>query len=220
MEILDIFSKKPIKKKKEVAKILVDNREKSSLVPSKLKKLEIPLEFKQLKVADYIIKDIAVERKTIHDFQNSIINKRLISQLKELKQYPKHLLIVEGEYNPNERKFHENAFRGFILSTLLTFQVPIVFTKDPEETAKYLETIAKKKKPSSKPIRASKITLSTEKQIQFILEGFPNIGPKSIEKLKSSFSSLKELFNASEEELKKILGKKGSQVYEIINYQL
>ena len=220
MEILDIFSKKPIKKKKEVVKILVDHREKSSLVPSKLKKLEIPIEFKQLKVADYIIKDIAIERKTIHDFQNSIMNKRLISQLKELKQYPKHLLIIEGEYNPNERKFHENAFRGFILSTLLTFQVPIIFTKNPEETAKYLETMAKKKKPISKPIRASKISLSTEEQIQFILEGFPNIGPKSIEKLKSNFSSLKELFNASEEELKEILGKKGSQVYEIINYQL
>ena len=219
MKLLDIFSKKPLKSesKPQASKIIIDHREKSSLVPSELSSLNIPFEFAQLKVADYIVNNIAIERKTLSDFQNSIINKRLLSQLKEIKQYPKYLLILEGVFQKDLINIHENAFKGFLLSTILHHQVPIIFTKNPKDTASYLAILAKKSKPSNNPIRPSKIHLTKQQQIQYILEGFPNIGPATIKKLLSHFKSLKNIINSSEKELTTLLGKKGTNLYNLIN---
>ena len=93
MAFLNIFSRKKDKEDKKI-RIIVDYREKNSLVISDLVNLKIEVEFKNLPIADYLINDIAIERKTISDFKSSIIDKRIFSQLKELRQYPKHLLIL------------------------------------------------------------------------------------------------------------------------------
>ena len=91
MPFFNIFSKKPIKEKK-TKRIIVDNREKNSLVVSELISQGNKIEFKQLEIADYIIGEIAIERKTISDFISSMLNKRLFIQLKNLQQYEKSLL--------------------------------------------------------------------------------------------------------------------------------
>jgi len=216
MTFHNIFSKSPVKEKPKL-KILIDHREKNSLVSSYLKKNFI-LEFQQLPVADYIIQGIAIERKTISDLKSSIINKRIFSQLQELKQFPKHLLLIEGisEEDIYSGTIHENALRGFLLSVALDYQVPIIFTHDAEDTAKYLSVLAKKTEKPEMPIRASKITLTREEQIQFILEGFPHIGPAKAKKLIEKFHSLKNIFSVSEEALSEIIGKRAKEFRELI----
>jgi ERCC4-type nuclease len=217
-KLLDIFSKKKIPTLK-LPKITVDHRERNSLVISELVKLGFELEFKQLPVADYLINGIAIERKTISDFQSSIINKRIMQQLLELKQYPSHILLLEGlesEY-PYSGPIHENAFRGFLLSVLLEYKVPIVFTLNEQDTAKYISVLAKKKPQSDQAIRASKILLSDKEQLQFIIEGLPQIGPIAAKKLLKHFKTLKNLANSSEEELKNVIGKKGEEVFRLFN---
>jgi len=42
---------------------------------------------------------------------------------------------------------------------------------------------------------------------QFILEGFPGIGPVAAKKFLEKFPSFQEIFNSSEEDLKEILDK-------------
>ncbi len=217
-KFLNIFSKSKIRDVK--IRILVDYREKNSLVASELVKLGMEIEFKQLPVADYLIKNIAVERKTLSDFKSSIINKRIINQLLELKQYPSHLLIIEGleSESPYAGIIHENAFRGFVLSVLTDYQVPIVFTLNEKDTAKYLYVLAKKgsqKKEYS--IRASKTFKSDKEQLQFILEGFPGIGPATAKRLILHFKSLKNISNAPKEELMNIVGKKSEQIHKLFN---
>jgi len=59
-------------------KLIADLHEKNSLVAAELIELGVDVEFKHLKVADYIIGNVAVERKTISDFISSMINKRLL----------------------------------------------------------------------------------------------------------------------------------------------
>lgn len=96
---LNIFPKRTLIIKesiKEKPKILVDYREKNSLVPANLIKLNLEVEFKELKVADYVVNNVAIERKTISDFLSSMKNRRLLNQLEELQQYEKKLLILEG----------------------------------------------------------------------------------------------------------------------------
>ncbi|MEX0920839.1 MAG: ERCC4 domain-containing protein [Candidatus Pacearchaeota archaeon] len=214
--IFDIFSNNQKIKKKysEKIKIIVDHREKNSLVISELYTLGIDSEMKQLKVADYIVKGIAVERKTVSDFISSMINRRLLNQLEELKQYSERILIIEGLenqelYSDDEswKGMHPNSIRGFIISILIKHKVPIIFTKDYKDTARFLSVLAKRK-PKELPLNISKKSLDKKERLQFILEGFPGIGPKTARKLLKKHKTLKRIFNSSEEVLKDTLGKR------------
>lgn len=206
--ILDIFSRDSEVKgnKNENIKIIADLHEKNSLIISELINKGVNVEIKHLKVGDYLINDIAIERKTYNDFISSIINKRLIRQLEEIKQYPNYLLIIEGE--ETEINMNKNAIKGFLLSVLLKSKVPILFTRDYEETSEFLYILAKKKENNSFSLRARKRIMSKKEQLKYILEGFPGIGPSTSKKLLKKFKSIKNIINANEEELQEVLGKK------------
>ena len=78
--LYNIFQTEKItSEKKEIPKekIIIDYREKNSLVASELIKLGFEIEFRELKVADYLVKNTAIERKTVGDFISSMINRRL-----------------------------------------------------------------------------------------------------------------------------------------------
>ena len=221
-KIFDIFSKKYSKDVKEKPKAILDYREKNSLIPSELINLGLEIEFRNLKVADYIIKGVAIERKTISDFVSSMINRRLLKQLEELGQYKERLLIIEGIdeqelYTDSEdwTGMHPNSIRGFLLSILLKYKVPIIFTKNYEDTAKFLSVLSKRKS-NEHPLNVKKKNLNKKEQKQFIIEGFPGIGPKTAKKLFKKFKTIKNIINASEEELKEVIGKKAENIIKII----
>lgn len=202
--------------------IIIDYREKNCLVASHLIKEGFKIEFRELKVADYIVRNVAIERKTVSDFISSMINKRLSSQLEELQQYQNKLLIIEGIeeqelYTDSEKRIgmHPNSIRGFLLSILLKHKIPIIFTKNSEDTAKFISVIARKQeKPAS--LNVMKKSLSKKEQLQFIIESFPGIGPKTAKKLLQEFKTIKNIINASEEELNQIIGKKAGILNKLI----
>ena len=213
--INDIFSKKESPEKKEIKeKIIIDYREKNSLVPAKVSSLGIDFEFKELKVGDYLVKETIIERKTVNDFAQSMINTRLKKQLEEIKQYENYLLIIEGNLN-KIKNIHPNSIRGFILSISIHHKVPIIFTSNEEETAQYISIIAKKQKRASS-INPSKSFLSKEEQKKFILQSFPGIGPKKSNELLEKFKNLKSVFNSKEKDLEFILGKKSREFLNLI----
>jgi len=204
-------------------RIIIDKGEKNSMLPAELKSLGCEIEFAHLKVGDYIIGDIAIERKTVNDFISSMINKRILRQLEELQQFTNKFLVIEGIeeqelYNHKEYTggIHPNAIRGFLLTISLGYKIPIILTQNYEDTAKYLSLIAKKQEKEM-PIRANKKSLNLKEQQQYILEGFPGIGPKTAKKLLKEFNSIKGIINSDEETLKKVLGKKTAGFMKIIN---
>lgn len=217
MPFHNIFSSKK-EKPEEKVRIIIDNREKNSLVASQLVALGFNIEFQQLKVGDYLVNDVAVERKTISDLKSSIINKRIVQQLLELKQYEKNILIIEGisQEDIYQGIIHENALRGFLLSVALEFQVPIIFTQNEKDTAKYLSVLAKKSPKKDFSLRVGKLFKSKEERLQFILEGFPNIGPVKAKALLDKFKSIKNIINASEEELQEILGSRTKDFLDLL----
>lgn len=219
----NIFEKKNKKEEiKEKIKIEIDYREKNSLVPARLIKNGFEVEFKELKVGDYIVKEVVIERKTISDFLSSMINKRLLKQIEELQQYEKKLIVVEGfeekwlYYDSIQKGISSNAIRGFLLSILLKHNIPVIFTKNPDDTARFIETIANKKETNIS-LKAKKRFSSIEEQMQFIIESFPGIGPKTAKKLLQEFKTIKNISNAKEEELQKILGKKSESFSNLLN---
>ena len=208
--------------------IFMDHRERSSGIKKELVKKGIEVIEKQLVIADYVIKtknlngeilNIGIERKTLNDFLNSIIDKRIISQLIELKKnFDSSLLIIEGSDNIYElRNFHPNSIRGMMASIAIDFQTPILTTRNHKDTANLLVIIAKRlEKPRSLPsLLKKRKPLSLKQQQEFIIESFPGIGPTLSKSLLKEFKTIKAILNASEEELKKI-PKLGPKKIEII----
>ncbi len=204
-------------------KIIADIHEKNSLIIAELKCKNIEIELKSLKIADYIIGNIAIERKTINDFISSMLNKRLIQQLRQIQQYKNKLLIIEGNLNnlyqeqENQRtneieiksKLNLNAIRGFILSIILNYQIPIIFTTNYQDTCNYLIILAKQQLKTKQEISLHSRIPKTKKELQkYILESFPNIGPKTAHKLLKNYKTLKNVFNQDIENLKTEIGKK------------
>src|SRR3989344_740714 len=110
-EIFNIFSNKKLNEKPK-QKIIIDMREKNSLVASEIVKLGFEIEFQTLKVGDYIANDVVIERKTVSDFLGSMINRRLLRQLEELQQYKKRILVIEGIYEKEIYPDNENNLNG------------------------------------------------------------------------------------------------------------
>jgi Fanconi anemia group M protein len=223
-EVFDIFEKKIERKRKEEPKekVIIDYREKNCLVPAILIRLGLEIDFRELKIADYIVKDIAIERKTVSDFLSSMLNKRLINQLNELQAYENRLLIIEGiseqelyDDSLNKKGINANAIRGFLLSIIFKHKTPILFTKNSEDTARTIAVLAKRKEKEISQKKSKKAKNSKE-QKQLIVEGFNGIGPKTARKVLERFKNIKGFVNASEEELKKVLGKKAETTKKII----
>ncbi|MBU3912684.1 MAG: hypothetical protein KKB21_04595 [Nanoarchaeota archaeon] len=228
-EIINIFKKETEfheNPEQEKLRIVADNREKNSLVISELVSHNIQVNFEQLEVADFLVNNIAIERKTIQDFLSSMVSKRLSEQLMNMQQYESRLLIIEGIENQelyNDKEYEKengmnpNAIRGFILNIILKYQVPIIFTKNYADTAKFLVVLAKKPKEDSENLRAKRITRNAEEQKQFILEGFPGIGAKTAKKLLKEYGSIKSIINAGAEELNHSIGKKSESFKQLLD---
>jgi len=222
MPLYNIF-KKRIRKNKPTIKptITADIHEKNSLVLSELKaSQQINLQIKSLKIADYIIGQTAIERKTISDLISSMMNKRLIQQLKQMQKYPQKLLIIEGDLQETleENSNISKPLRGFLLSIITNYQTPIIQTQDYQDTAKYLITLAKQQlKPNQPTTLHSKIPKTLKQQKQYILESFPNIGPKKAELLLKKFPNLISIFNAEEQELNEILKSKSKGFKDLLD---
>ena len=229
-EIFNIFlpkRKETEKRIKEKPRIIADFREKNSLIISEIISLGIDIEFKTLKVADYIVGGVAIERKTVSDFISSMLNRRLLFQLEEMQQYDDKLLMIEGidEHElyvnglpENQTGLHPNSVRGFLLSILLNHKVPIIFTKDSEDSARFISVLAKRGKKEM-PLNVKKKSLNKRERMQYILEGFPGIGPKTARKLLKEFKTIKGTINSDFDNLKKILGKKAETVKKIIEQE-
>jgi len=215
--ILEIFSKTKPRKEVPKQKVIVDHRENKSSVPEELKKLGLEVEFKELKVGDYQVRNTIIERKTQQDFLSSMVNKRLLRQIQDLEKLDKKLLIIEGNRNFSDVNdgINPNAVRGFLLSITLKNKIPIIQTKNQKETAKFLQLISNKKEREMS-LNPSRSNLGPEEQLEYIIEAFPGIGPKTSKKLFQELGTIQNIINAPEETLQKILGKKSETFLELI----
>jgi len=200
-----------------MSKIICDYRERNSGIIKELVKKKIDVEEKQLNSADYIIPtknikgeivEVGIERKTLNDFLNSIIDKRILNQLILLKEnFSIPLLIIEGEDNIYRiRNFHPNAIRGMLASIAIDYQIPILQTRNPRDTASLLMVIAKRLERPRRSINLLKKRkpLTLKEQQEYIIESLPSIGPTLAKSLLKKFKSVKKVVNASEEKLKKV----------------
>ncbi|MEW6557561.1 MAG: ERCC4 domain-containing protein [Elusimicrobiota bacterium] len=199
--------------------IKIDLREnKSKICDILANKYSIQIDKVMLPVGDYIIgNEIVVERKTAVDFVQSIIDGRLFQQAQKIGQlFDRALFIIEGEnlYNTGI-DIHPHAISGAIVSIAVKWCIPILFTKDTEETALLLWLIATQHHEIKKELtyRHGYRPKTYRKRQLYILQGLPNVGPKLANNLLNYFGSVEKVFTATKEELTKVdnLGKKKAE---------
>lgn len=204
---LDFFSSLPVEEKKY---IYVDSRELASPVPRELLNLGVISKPKKLMVGDYIItEEVAIERKTIEDFLNSIMDGRLLDQALRLKRaFSKPLMIIEGEGLYSKRDIHANAIRGALIAVALDIGIPLLFTKNEKETAELIASITKREQEEGKTpqIRGDKKLTSLEEMQEFVVAGLPFINLTLARRLLKKFKTIEKIFTASEEELAEVKG--------------
>lgn len=210
-------------------KIIVDHRENKGQLLRYLYEKDIQIETKALEVGDFILSDeCVVELKKVPDFVNSLVDGRLFTQAKELREnFQKPLYIIEGDMRDifEIRNVHPNAIRAAMISLTLDYQIPFLFSHDTEETVNLLISLAKREQLDNNKeisLRGSKRTWSVEEQQQFLVEGLPLVGPKLAKSLLKEFKSPITLLNAAEEDLRKIdkLGpKKAKLIRELLDVE-
>ncbi|MEM0480863.1 MAG: ERCC4 domain-containing protein [Candidatus Aenigmatarchaeota archaeon] len=194
------FSQKPL--------IICDYRERKII--EILKNFnDIKVVEEKLEVGDFLIEDIVIERKSVEDLINSVIDKRFFEQIENLKNQ-KALIIVEGIVT--------NEILGAI-ARIISENISIVFTLNENQTAELLRKIAIKKLEKANVIKTKiKKKGKTEKEkIISILISFPGISYKSAEIIMKKYSSIKDFVNSSKSKLTSLFGKRGENIYEILN---
>ena len=191
--------------------IIADHRERE--VIRHLRAEACAVEERQLAVGDYILSDrVGAERKRISDFLQSIIDRRMFTQLEQLsKTFTHPVLILEG--NPEllflERNLHKNVIRGVFCSIAIDYRIPIIWTQNTQETAKQLFWIANREQVLEKrspQIRGSRKSRSVQEEQEFLVAGLPGINAKRARKLLEHFKTPERVFRATEKQLLKVDG--------------
>ena len=192
-------------------KIIVDNREYRSPVVKLLVSKGIDVESQQLDVGDYVLSSrIGVERKTDEDFLDSLMSGKLFRQLQQLRDsYSRPLMIIEGENLFTKRNISHNALFGSLISIIVDFGISIIPTKNHYDTADLLYVAAKREQKTDKKsvaLRGEKTSMPLNQRQQFIIEGLPNISSTLAKRLLDHFGSIRNIMNASFEELQEVNG--------------
>ncbi|MBU0979477.1 MAG: DEAD/DEAH box helicase [Nanoarchaeota archaeon] len=203
----------------EKVKIIVDHRQKSSAMIKELMDMNAEIEVRQLDSADIQPSSrVGVEIKRVPDFVDSIIDGRLLEQLRLLKQnYERPLLILEGSEDIfKQRNIHPNAIRGMLSTVTVSYGIPILNSRNLHETAALLYIIAKReqdKEPSDFTPHALKPSRTLKEQQEYIVSALPGIGMTLARPLLKHFKTIKNLIIAPQEDLQDVdlIGKKKAE---------
>ena len=97
---------------------------------------------------------------------------------------------------------------GALSSIAVSFQLPIVSTSDPKETAKFISALAKKEYQAGVPLgtRGQKGYMSTKERQEFVVEGLPNVSVTIAKRLLAHFGTVENITKASVKELCQVKG--------------
>ncbi len=195
----------------EKLQIYVDQREIRSGVARALESAGNDVILTTLEVGDYIVSDrVAIERKTDVDFLDSIIDKdrNIFGQLSDLaRTYDRPVLIIEGDNLYTARQIHPNAIRGVLASIATGFGIPIISTRDAQDTAAMIQVIAKREQVDEKrtpSLHGRKTAMTLSEQQEYIISSISNIGPVAARKLLQHFGSVESVMRAGPDELMEV----------------
>lgn len=204
-------------------KIIADNREPEEICDL-LESMDAEIEIRQMPLGDYQLSDrLVVERKTRGDFESSIMDGRLFSQVADLSSsVQRAVLIVEGEPDSDFR-ISRAALLGAYSSVISDFGCSLFFTRSKSATSEMLLALATHEQLARKQslsVYAKRKSRTLAEQQRAIVESLPNVGPKLARELLKYFQTVENVMSAPESELLevgKIGEKKAKQLRQAIS---
>ena len=195
----------------DTIKMIVDSRELPTAVARELTRLDVQISGESLQIGDYIVsEDVAIERKESGDFIQSLIDGRLFVQLTALRtSYRRPVLIIEGEQLIGLRAVNPASIYGALASIAIRIQVPILWTRNAEETANVLYRLAHLEQVGAKKTlrtRSGDARGTDAEALEYVLSGFPGVDTVISKAILSEFGTLENVFSASEKELQSVKG--------------
>lgn len=226
-------------------RVVVDVREFRSSLPSLLHGRSMVIVPCMLTVGDYILSpNICIERKSIKDLISSFKDGRLYNQAETMQlHYKSPMLLIEFDQNKSftlepfadlsgslSSMSSSNASSDLqsklVLLTLAFPRLRIIWSSSPYQTAEIFESL-KTQQAEPDPIAAVRIGLeggqraedqTFSREPQDMLRVVPGVTGKNIKNLVVEVGSLKEVANASVEELEPAVGREaGRQIYKFFN---
>jgi len=182
-------------------------------------------ERKGLKTADFVYKDVAIERKEASDLASSIKDRRLKEQsVRMLEDFEHQYIIVEGNpYNLEYSNLHDNSFIGTMVSRTVD-GIGIIYTPDEQGTAYAINKIISKHEEGEEKVEELKRTNADTEDVQVaMISCVEGVSGKKATKIfeETKFNSIKDILETNKaealQELQKIEGiglKLSSRVYE------
>jgi len=213
--------------------ILADYREPDQLIKL-IRDKGLPVKVTKLDVGDYVVADIIVERKEIHDFFNSLRTRRLFDQLYNMKLTGKRgFLAVVGSIPKTDINgkpiskakflYYLNSLEAWSIRSYLSYNVCFIHLKNNTQLARLIELLWRYsgRKPAVAPVLVKK-PKRLEAVRQQMLGCIPKIGSKTAQLLSLEYS-IRDLANMDLKDLEEIpigdsrLGKaKASSLYKYL----
>ena len=192
--------------------ITIDDRDARSEVVHHLSQTAgVTVKISRLEIGDYLVNDtLCVERKTLPDFASSIKDGRLLRQASKLASYLKRTaIILEGTAaDVPLMRIRREAIQGAIISVTVISGIPVLRSRDAEETARLLCYAGRQlSNNSSRSVARKDMRPRGKERIQVhILQGFPLVGPVRAQHLLNAFHSVRGILLADEERLAQVRG--------------
>jgi len=192
--------------------VIVDDREVNSLTVQVLQKMQgVEVIIQRLQLGDYEIdKSLLFERKTLLDLAVSIKDGRLFRQAGKLASSPmRSAIILEGTSRDLiDCKMRREAIQGALVTLAIVLGIPLLRSKDADETARLMVYAAKQVKTveiGAIPRRVKRPKGKRKIQLHF-LQGLPGVGPERARRMLNLFGSVENVCSASQQDLMKIPG--------------
>ncbi|MFB6086341.1 MAG: DEAD/DEAH box helicase [Halodesulfurarchaeum sp.] len=196
--------------------IVIDQRELDAHIARKLSKVDgVTTRLETLEVGDYVLSDrVAVERKSISDFLSTLLDggdRALFEQAGNLsRHYARPVLLVEGEGDLyGERNVHPNAIRGALASLAVDFGISVLFTREEDDTAALLETIARREQEDRDrevSVHGESAAKTLTEQQEYVISAIADIGPVTARSLLEALGSVERVLTADAETLEEVDG--------------
>lgn len=209
----------------EKIKIFADHREKGSGVIKELAESNMTVNLEKLEYADYVVSSrCGIEVKTVEDFVDSIIDGRLLQQIKNLKNnFERPIILIEGTQDIyGVRNVHHNSILGMMATIAVSYGIPIVQTRNFKETSSFLQIIARREQEETSrdfSLHADRKPSTLKEQQEYLVSSLPGMGLGLAKPLLKHFKTIKNIVNASEKELQeveKIGAVKAKQIKDVV----
>ncbi|MEM2168134.1 MAG: ERCC4 domain-containing protein [Candidatus Bathyarchaeia archaeon] len=190
-----------------MVKLVVDSREKvGGKVANYFKAKGYEVSVEKLEAGDYWIlgaENYAVERKSASDLAKSLVEVRLWDEVKKLKEVENAKPVFIFEHGRLYGKVQLPVVLGALASIALDFEVPVLSSTSLSQTILILERLCVRaigKGPSRPPTFKPRAETYEEKALR-VLSSLPMVSAVRAKKLLERFGTVKNVVNATVEEL-------------------